>query len=293
MKHKLKTGSRLGTSLVAAIVLNVFALSAPVMAQTPGSGELVSGESGIYYSNRASYPISVEPFITAGIAIGDIDGDGDLDMIEANGRHWPQASYVYFNADNRGLSRRTQLGEHERTGYTVMLADLDSDGDLDVVQASDRQENQVFFNDGEGQYGPAHLFGSVDSNTRSIEIADLNGDGALDILEVCRGTANLIFLNDSEGHFDSPAIAFGDLSDRTLSVRAADMNDDGYVDLVLANRDQQQNKILLGDGNMRFQTAIPFGSGMDDTRGLVVADMNGDGLEDIVTAILARPTASS
>ena len=89
MKHNLKTGSKLAPSIVAAIVLNMFGLPAPVMAQT-----LAAGEHDIYYSNRASYPISVEPFITAGIAIGDIDGDGDLDMIEANGRHWPQASYV-------------------------------------------------------------------------------------------------------------------------------------------------------------------------------------------------------
>ncbi len=276
LQHRTATNSVLQLCVIASL--------SPLVA-------VASDDSDIHYSNRASYPISVEPFITAGIAIGDIDGDGDLDMIEANGRHWPQANYVYFNAENRGLVSRYQLGVIERTGYTVKLADIDGDGDLDVVQASDKQENQVFFNDGSGHFGSPHLFGSIRSNTRSIEIADVNADGALDILEVCRGTPNLIFLNDGAGHFPTIAkadtrepIPFGDLSDSTLSVKVADMNSDGWVDLVLANRDQQQNKILLNDGNLRFGSAIPFGTGSDDTRGLVVVDMNGDGLNDIVTA---------
>jgi hypothetical protein len=245
----------------------------------------------IDYSNRRSYPISVEPFFTAGIALGDIDGDGDLDMVESNGRHWAQASYVYFNSENRGLTKRMQLGAYERTAYTVELADMDGDGDLDVVQASDKQENQIYLNDGTGHFGPAHLFGDVQSNTRSIEIADVDADGDLDILEVCRGTPNLLFLNDGAGNFPGMEqsdvalpVTFGELSDRTLSVKVADMNEDGLVDLILANRDGGQNKILLGRANLQFGSTIPFGSGEDDTRGLVVVDMNDDGRPDIVTS---------
>jgi len=203
------------------------------------------------YSNKASYPISMEPFLTAGVALGDIDGDGDLDMIEANGRHWPQANYVYFNADNRRLSARYQLEPMERTSYRVRLADLDGDGDLDIIQASDKMRNQIHLNDGKGKFGPALFFGSVASNTRSIAVADINQDGAPDILEVSRGTQNLIFLNDGAGSFptmeenEREPLSFGSVEDRTLNIAVADMNGDGLMDLVMANRDGDANEILM------------------------------------------------
>lgn len=249
------------------------------------------------YSNKASYPISMEPFLTAGVALGDIDGDGDIDMIEANGRHWPQANYVYFNADNRRLSARYQLEPMERTSYRVRLADLDGDGDLDIIQASDKMRNQIHLNDGKGKFGPALFFGSVASNTRSIEVADINQDGAPDILEVSRGTQNLIFLNNGTGSFPTMAgderepLSFGAVEDRTLNVAVADMNGDGLMDLVMANRDGDANEILMRLGGMRFGRPVVFGSGSDDTRGVAVADMNGDGLPDIVTANIGEANA--
>jgi hypothetical protein len=56
------------------------------------TGMALAQDTSVLYSDRASYVISTEPFLTASLAVGDVDGDGDLDMVEANGRHWPQAS---------------------------------------------------------------------------------------------------------------------------------------------------------------------------------------------------------
>lgn len=156
-----------------------------------GAVQAQETERPIFSGNR-SYPVSMDEGITAGVALGDIDGDGDIDLVESNGRHWAHASYVYFNAEGRGFTKRVELGSEQTTGYRVELVDMDADGDLDAVVAADRLSNKLYLNDGTGNFAETRDFGSALSNTRSITVADLNGDGAPDVLEICRGTANNI-----------------------------------------------------------------------------------------------------
>lgn len=142
---------------------------------------LLAGEDAPLFSDRRAYPVAAEDFRTAGVALGDVDGDGDLDLVEANGRHWAQPNYVYYNSDGR-FTARVKLGALEVTSYTVDLADIDGDGDLDIVSASDRHANQVHLNDGKGHFGAPIWFGDSASATRSITVADVNGDGKPDIV---------------------------------------------------------------------------------------------------------------
>ncbi|MGI9627666.1 MAG: FG-GAP repeat domain-containing protein, partial [Longimicrobiales bacterium] len=96
--------------------------------------------------------LGVATDLTASVALADIDGDGDLDVVVANGRHWPQANEVFIN-DGRGrFLERHQLGESWATTYGVPTGDLDGDGDIDIVVANDRVENRVFLNDGGGRF---------------------------------------------------------------------------------------------------------------------------------------------
>ena len=90
--------------------------------------------------------------LTASASTGDIDSDGDLDIIVANGRHWSEQNEVFYN-DGKGFFRRSKLlGIERNTTYQVPLADIDNDGDLDIIVANDRIENQVFKNDGNGNF---------------------------------------------------------------------------------------------------------------------------------------------
>ena len=85
------------------------------------------------FKSSGRYIFGVHKDRTASLSIGDIDGDGDKDVIIANGRHWPQQNQVFFN-DGRGRFTVSQpLDITSETSYATELADLDGDGDLDIA----------------------------------------------------------------------------------------------------------------------------------------------------------------
>ncbi|HVS15844.1 MAG TPA: FG-GAP-like repeat-containing protein [Thermoanaerobaculia bacterium] len=88
---------------------------------------------------------------SANVAIGDIDGDGFLDVVLAKGRHWPLVDRVLFGDGKGGFPRARDLGRSDRT-YSGRLADLDGDGDLDIVLSNDHHDPKlVYRNDGKGR----------------------------------------------------------------------------------------------------------------------------------------------
>ena len=226
---------------------------------------------------------------SASLSFGDIDGDGDRDLVVANGRHWPGRNRIFVNNGAGGFTVERPLSEDSATSYATALADLDYDGDLDVVVGNDRAPNLVYWNNGDGRFTPGSTFGGIDS-TRSILLADLDGDSRIDILVHNRGMENAIYFNDRGPIFDRRG-SFGNRADSTIDVAAADLNGDDYLDLALANRDDQPNVVYFNDGEGGFPTSRPYGTGSDETRAVEVADLDGDGHLDIINGNIDEANA--
>ena len=229
---------------------------------------------------------------SANVSIGDLDGDGHLDIVLAKGRHWPLVDRVLFGDGRGGFPRAHDLGAASDRSYSGRLVDIDGDGDLDVVISNDRPDpKRVYLNDGKGDFLEWSTFGRPEWSTRNASVADVNGDGLPDIIVANRGGPNYVCLNRGQGKFDADCIAFADGSATTIT--AADFGRDGVIDLVAPHRDGGQSYVYLNDGHARFSDVnrIPFGPPDAAIRMAEAVDLDGDRLLDIVVIDQRRGVA--
>ena len=261
-----------------------FALLSAVLLATSGSP--VQAQS---FVTNGRLLLGTESNKSASVRVGDLDGDKDLDVVVANGRHWPQQNFALFNQGKGRFTSMQPVGIDRSTTYACELADLDGDGDLDIATGNDNAPCQILLNDGSGRFTLKGTFGSV-SSVRSLKIADVDKDNDQDILVTCRGRSNWIYLNDGKAGFDTE-IEFGTASDSTIDVEVGDVNGDGNNDLVLANRDGQPNAWLLNEGQLKFSKPVPFGNPKSNSRSVAIGDFNADGKLDWAIGNIGQPNS--
>lgn len=209
---------------------------------------LVIGQEIEFISN-SRYVLGEDKDMSASVSAGDIDNDGDIEIIVANGRHWPEYNKVFINNGYGVFTVSELLDDIAETSYATELADFD--GDLDVAVGNDMAPNAIYLNDGLGNFIRSGNFGNPYSPTRNIKTTDIDSDGDIDILITNCGRENEICLNNGKGQF-TRIVNFGSKDDSTIDVDVADLNSDGKKDLILANRDGQQNFMYLNDGDLNF-----------------------------------------
>jgi hypothetical protein len=217
---------------------------------------------------------------SANVSMGDLDGDGDLDLVLAKGRHWPLVNRVLLN-DGRGGFVASDLAPGADRSYSTVLADLDGNGTLDLVVSNDRPDGKVvYFNDGKGRFTLGGGWGAPEWTTRNATVADLNGDGAPDIIAANRGGQSGYCLNNGAGVFDATPCVMLEIESAT-SIVVADFNNDKAIDLAVPHRDGGQSRVFLNRGPEGFR-ADPFGPAVSNARAGAAGDLNGDGWADLV-----------
>ena len=164
----------------------------------------VDGGSGLYSHGNNFGP---GDDLTVNLAMGDVDGDGDLDLVTGNagGVAAGEWNVIRLNSGNGAFPVSYSFGIGPDDTTALALGDVNGDGDLDVAIGNHDQINMVYLNDGAGNpYDTiAHPFGTGSDWTQDVAMGDMDGDGDLDLVVANYGEESMVYLNDGDGTFDT------------------------------------------------------------------------------------------
>ena len=138
-----------------------------------------------------------------GIYLSDINGDGHVDILHTtyNGNTWITQVGWYQNNGSGNFISSTFVSEIDEISYTIAAADIDNDGDMDIVTAPNVNYvaigNLVWFeNLGSGNFGPVQDVGYTGGKVWSLHISDLDNDSDQDIVVALNHKDNVKWLEN-------------------------------------------------------------------------------------------------
>ena len=185
---------------------------------------------------RRDYPVRSRP---KSVALGDLDGDGTLDVAVANSG---EAQVSWLRNDGTGVLSRVDLALGGIPNH-VIAADVDGDGDLDLVTADTNARTcTVFLGSGKGRFGAPVAF-TAGHSPYSVSAVDYNLDGDLDLITGSETSSDVaIMLGSGDGTFGSPERVAGGTGLRFAL--PGDLDGDGDFDIVTTNREGQSFTVL-------------------------------------------------
>ncbi len=290
------TGDIDGNGYIDAVFANAFNTDPPFIYVNQGAGS-----PGFFNEEAAARGIT-EILSSAGAGLGDLDDDGDLDLIlnDVGG------SFLGGSGDRPNLYMNDGAGnftERNDAGWTplvkkaqmdVQLVDIDNDMDLDFVgycRGSNTNGNHyLMLNDGSANFTDAStLLPNGSTSCYESELGDLDGDTDADVFMVslsgfAEGPVRNNFVESGTGTLSFTAGTPGSVSQDDNEAALCDYDNDGDLDAFIGSLATKE-RIYRNDGGMNF---TPDDGSIqtvgDSTLDCTFADVDNDGDYDFITA---------
>ncbi len=202
---------------------------------SPAAVEILNGKTGKPIASYKPFPSSFTGGVS--VALGDVNGDGKLDLIVGSGAGTPAQVKVFSGSTQQPLVSFSPFGAF-RGGVSVAAGDVNGDGEADVIVGSGpgtAPQVKVYSGATSAVLETFSPFAATATGGISVAAGDLNRDGKADVIVgTGPGTTTVVrvFKNATRARLWS-YVAFGPAFSEGVAVSIADVNADGQADLVL------------------------------------------------------------
>ena len=215
----------------------------------------------------------------------DVDGDGDLDALIAS-RFDNKITWIENEDGSGNFGSQHIIDSNALTAATVFFADIDGDGEKDVISDSSSNNQPVWFKhlDGQGNFGPQQEITNDTSGSIYVIADDMDNDGDMDVLNIEFGGETIAWYENTDGLgvFGPKQIITN--ASAPFNIVSADLDNDADKDILYHSQEIGLTGFVAwqaNDGHGNFGPRQTITTNVESPRGLFAADIDNDGDKDI------------